>query len=899
MTNFIGNLLQISITMAAVIGLLLLLVPVWQKRYSAKWRKLIWLIIAVRLLVPFSIELPSAPVQMNVDMHEIVALSSQPVHTEQNTPIPAVPNKIETPSDIVVNTTVNTTTPTVTIEQGILLDRGTVLFAIWLLGLLAFTIYHIVQYRRFYDKIMASVKPLEDSDELLERAGADMGLQRYPAVLFSGKVQSPMLIGFRVPMIVLPYKLYGENELVMILRHELTHYKHHDLWYKFILLCANALHWFNPLVWMMNRQAGRDIEQVCDDYVVAGQDMDYRKAYSMTILNTMASQKGVALSTHLSKDAQNTKKRFAGILQPKTYKKGIAVFAAVLILAVGISGCLQIGKVDEGVALYNKVAEYLPENAIHNPEEYMVWGHEESDNISYRYGDLEKDESDYISYIWAEDLYEVTEEEFNQAGSLAGYRGTSKDKGYFLSKRSLEITILKETGHIEAISYGNTEERMEPVKPSEIGRNKEQRDVYVQQIAAEFLADGDSLVFREALTDIDENGNPTLGYYVCGTEADPNQYVILLDYTEGALKMLRWIRYDSEQWESVEIWRDFTFMLEGMEETVRLELNRQSGYYALYTDSSIFHRVPQEFNAEGAFLDRYVRRVEPNLVQCYIQVGYVPNKTIGEWLDEVETNEAYAQFRPQTNPLASYIATEWEPTAKYKVFSNEPNRQWREYITISGAYNVCYLTPYRDGVMIVQYSHPFGAEDFEGMGSRMAQMIDTLVLATEGEEYTAKKQNSGAADTDNGIVLYNQIAPFLPEHVVEYPAEYQRTRHTDYTEYVWGENPFAVYASSIIPPVYQEPYGLMVRTDNDTGEIINYRLWYDEKQITLPVVAESLDDIKVVSESLVNQLMQSIVPNGEKLSVKRGVVQPEYQPFTAIDAELHRKYQSPNSLSCF
>ena len=456
MTNFIETLLQISITIAAVIGLLLFLVPVWQKRYSAKWRKLIWLIIAVRLLIPFSIELPTAPVQMNVDMHEAVVLSTQPVYTEQNMPISAAPNKIDTPSDLVVNTTVNTTTPTVTIEKGILLDRGTVLFAIWLIGLAVFTIYHIVQYRRFYGKIMASAKLLEDSDELLERAGADMGLQRYPAVLLSGKVQSPMLIGFRAPMIVLPYKLYGENELVMILRHELTHYKHHDLWYKLILLCANALHWFNPLVWMMNRQSGRDVEQVCDDYVVAGQDLDYRKAYSMTILNTMASQKGVALSTHLSKDAQNTKKRFAGILQPKTYKKGIAVFAAVLILAVGISGCLQIGKVDEGVALYNRVAEYLPENAIHEPEVYEVWGQEE------------KEESDFISYLWAEDLYEVTEEEFNQAGSLAGYRIWYKDEGYFLSKRSLEITILKETGHIEAISYGNTEERMEPVKPSEI-----------------------------------------------------------------------------------------------------------------------------------------------------------------------------------------------------------------------------------------------------------------------------------------------------------------------------------------------------------------------------------------------------------------------------------------------
>ena len=147
MTNFIETLLQISITIAAVIGLLLLLVPVWQKRYSAKWRKLIWLIIAVRLLVPFSIELPSAPVQMNVDMHEAVVLSTQPIITEQNTPIPATPNKIDTPSDLVVNTTVNTTTPTVTVEKGILLDRGTVLFALWLFGLSLFTMYHIVQYR--------------------------------------------------------------------------------------------------------------------------------------------------------------------------------------------------------------------------------------------------------------------------------------------------------------------------------------------------------------------------------------------------------------------------------------------------------------------------------------------------------------------------------------------------------------------------------------------------------------------------------------------------------------------------------------------------------------------------------------------------------------------------------
>ena len=202
MTNFIQNVLQISITMAAVIGVLLLLVPVWQRRYSAKWRKAIWLIIAVRLLVPFSIELPSVPVQINVDLHETVMFSSQSVPTD-TTPVPAIPSQIETPDNVTVSTAVNTVTPAITTEEALVLDRGTVLFAFWLIGILVFILYHAVQYRRFYGKIMVSAKPLEDSAELLERAGAGMGLMHYPNVLISGGVQSPMLIGFRKPAIEL------------------------------------------------------------------------------------------------------------------------------------------------------------------------------------------------------------------------------------------------------------------------------------------------------------------------------------------------------------------------------------------------------------------------------------------------------------------------------------------------------------------------------------------------------------------------------------------------------------------------------------------------------------------------------------------------------------------------
>lgn len=55
MSQLFETVLQISLSMTVVLGVLLLLVPVWQKHYSAKWRKVIWLVMAVRLLIPFSL----------------------------------------------------------------------------------------------------------------------------------------------------------------------------------------------------------------------------------------------------------------------------------------------------------------------------------------------------------------------------------------------------------------------------------------------------------------------------------------------------------------------------------------------------------------------------------------------------------------------------------------------------------------------------------------------------------------------------------------------------------------------------------------------------------------------------------------------------------------------------
>ena len=77
----------------------------------------------------------------------------------------------------------------------------------------------------------------------------------------------------------------------LILKHELTHCKRKDLWFKGLLLWARALHFFNPFVHGMARLAEKDMELSCDLVVMADCGMEEREAYSMAILRTVREAK--------------------------------------------------------------------------------------------------------------------------------------------------------------------------------------------------------------------------------------------------------------------------------------------------------------------------------------------------------------------------------------------------------------------------------------------------------------------------------------------------------------------------------------------------------------------------------------------------------------------------------
>lgn len=102
--------------------------------------------------------------------------------------------------------------------------------------------------------------------------------------------ESPMIIGFLKPVLILPKEQYSAEKLYFILKHELVHLKRGDVYLKLLFVTANAVHWFNPLIWIMQKEAVIDMELSCDERVTQGADYAMRKAYTETLLSMLHRQ---------------------------------------------------------------------------------------------------------------------------------------------------------------------------------------------------------------------------------------------------------------------------------------------------------------------------------------------------------------------------------------------------------------------------------------------------------------------------------------------------------------------------------------------------------------------------------------------------------------------------------
>ena len=292
MMDFLMTLAEITLTMSAVILLLLALGPLLSRRYAALWRYWAWLAVAVRLLIPVNISLLQAPVRLSPPEDRVV-LSMPAAEPHQASPVPAVPSAPPEPA-----TTPAGRTDPAPAEGGARpaarsLALSDVLPWLWLSGAAVPALWHGIGYLRFRDHVRRWGRPVTDpaAVDMLEALRAELGIAAPGELVECPGVAGPMMTGLLRPTILLPAGGVDGEALWFILRHELTHFRRRDIGYKLLLLCAALVHWFNPLVWIMLRAAEGDMERACDDDVVKGLSREQRGRYGQTIVDALRQER--------------------------------------------------------------------------------------------------------------------------------------------------------------------------------------------------------------------------------------------------------------------------------------------------------------------------------------------------------------------------------------------------------------------------------------------------------------------------------------------------------------------------------------------------------------------------------------------------------------------------------
>ncbi len=332
MTDLFLTVLEISVSVSLVIVFLLLVSPFLNRRYAAKWKYLIWIFLAVRLLVPVS----GADGRSAADM--LVQWKGRTMPKAEQSGEDMVPAEAVS-RRVVVEIPVQMTTPLeMPVKRNItLLDIGCL---IWLAGSLLYISVHIIIYLHYKKQVMKNGRLVKETAALQQflKIKRELHIRHtIPLIEFSGAA-SPMVLGFFRPVLVLPEGEYSEKELYFILKHELVHVKRGDVYWKLLFMTVNGVHWFNPLIWIMQKEAAMDMELSCDERVTQGAGLEMKKAYTETLLSTLhkGCGKSIVLSTGFYGGKQIMKKRFRNILRKTGKKNG----ALVLVCAVTLTVCM-------------------------------------------------------------------------------------------------------------------------------------------------------------------------------------------------------------------------------------------------------------------------------------------------------------------------------------------------------------------------------------------------------------------------------------------------------------------------------------------------------------------------------------------------------------------------------
>lgn len=279
---------------------------------------LMWLLVGLRLVLPFSVESTLSLIPQREDFPSVSTEQIQPTTQapEESDYTPVISTPTETPEpQIPVTTPVVPVQPSVTEPVKEPLTAAQIAATVWLCGLAAMLIYLAVSYILLRRRLAEAVPVGE-------------------GVWKCASVRSPFVLGFFRPRVYVSYGM-SDEQTAYVLAHEHAHIARRDHWIKPIGFVILALHWFNPLVWLAYTLLCRDIELACDERVIKTMTLPERKGYSEALL--MCSVKASPLAAcPLAFGEAGVKQRIKSVLHYKKPGFWIIIAAIVCCVAAGV-----------------------------------------------------------------------------------------------------------------------------------------------------------------------------------------------------------------------------------------------------------------------------------------------------------------------------------------------------------------------------------------------------------------------------------------------------------------------------------------------------------------------------------------------------------------------------------
>ena len=273
----------------------------------------LWMIAALRLLLPFSIPLPFN-IHIGLDVFSDVV---------QELPSGNIASTL--PGDSPPSYDIGTAVPSPATEHISTFE------ILWLVGVLLLAIYFSISYFRSMRKFRMSIP---DNTPYIQNWLTAHQISRPLAVRSSDLISSPLTYGILHPVILLPKKLDRNDQVALkyVLTHEYVHIRRFDAITKILFAAVLCIHWFNPFVWVMYVLANRDMELSCDAWVIRMMGAKNRSSYALMLIKMEERRNGMsALCSHFGKNAIT--ERIEAIMK---FKKATAVaIALALVLVVG------------------------------------------------------------------------------------------------------------------------------------------------------------------------------------------------------------------------------------------------------------------------------------------------------------------------------------------------------------------------------------------------------------------------------------------------------------------------------------------------------------------------------------------------------------------------------------